>query len=125
LKRLGVTIIECPLAGRIKEIYFGDFVVVKSNIDEAYRRYYLAHALGHHLIHQKGNYLYCDSFDHLNTIKREAEAEDFAAHFLCGAKTPFLKMLRENAESPIEAVAEDLQVAPEILARRINMYVRN
>src|SRR5437879_2194469 len=111
LERLGVDVMEQPLRGRIREIYFGDFVVVKSRSEPVYRNYYLAHALGHHIIHKRGNYLYCDSISHLNTIKKEGEAEDFAACYLIRQHT-LIRVLSESDDSPLETVAEDLQVAP-------------
>jgi Zn-dependent peptidase ImmA (M78 family) len=110
LDRLGLEIIEYPLAGRIKEIYFGDFVVLSSGAEPLYRDYYLAHALGHHLIHKHGNYLYCDSISHLKKLKRESEAEDFAAFFLIPEKK-LLVSLREYLGEPLATVADALQVA--------------
>lgn len=123
LEKLGVEVMEQPLRGRIREIYFGDFVVVKSQSEAVYRDYYLAHALGHHIIHKKGNYLYCDSIRHLNTIKKEGEAEDFAACFLIGRHT-LTHVLSESGDSPLETVSANLQVAPEVLSRRIDVYRR-
>jgi Zn-dependent peptidase ImmA (M78 family) len=123
LERLGVEVVEHPLEGRIKEIYFGDYVVLKSGIAPPYREYYLAHALGHHVIHKKGNCLYCHSVNHLTTLKKESEAEDFAACFLIGRKAAARALIKWG-DCALEAAADNLHVAPEVLARRIQVLAR-
>jgi Zn-dependent peptidase ImmA (M78 family) len=48
---------EAELPERIPEIFFGDYVVLKSDLPQEKKRYYLAHALGHYFLHKGGNYL--------------------------------------------------------------------
>lgn len=117
----GVEVVDMPLAGRIKEIYFGTSVVVKSGISLVERTYYLAHALGHHVIHKTGNYLYCDSMSYLTTIRREREAEDFAAHFLI-TDADIEQQMSLYSESTLGFWAHQLGVSIHPLNRRIELY---
>ncbi len=72
-----------PFKGRLKERYFATSdgivqIAVDSNISLAEQKHMIAHALGHHFLHQ-GNYA------HINGIvqdKQEHQADDFAAVLL-------------------------------------------
>jgi Zn-dependent peptidase ImmA (M78 family) len=55
--RLNIKVLKAELPERIPEIFFGSYVVLKSDLPEAKKTYYLAHALGHYFLHQEGNYL--------------------------------------------------------------------
>lgn len=48
---LGLLVIEEPLKGRLKEVYFGDSIVVRRDLPKTEKRDLIAHAIGHHLMH--------------------------------------------------------------------------
>ncbi|PIU27931.1 MAG: hypothetical protein COW32_01080 [Candidatus Aquicultor secundus] len=78
----GVQIIYFALAGRLKELYFGDFIILKSGLPEAERHELIAHALGHHFLHA-GNHFFVSTSDTNPWDKlQERQAEVFAAYLL-------------------------------------------
>jgi len=54
--RLNVKVLEAELPQRLPEIFFGDYIVLKSDLPEERKVYYLAHALGHYFLHKEGNF---------------------------------------------------------------------
>ena len=76
-----IEIVEHNLSGRLKELYFGDYIVLKKQMPYPKKRHYLAHALGHHFLHT-GNHLFFAQMRYLQNNKEEAQAEVFAAHLL-------------------------------------------
>ncbi len=82
LKSEGVQIIYFALAGRLKELYFGDFIILKSGLPEPERHELIAHALGHHFLHA-GNHFFVSTSDTNPWDKlQERQAEVFAAYLL-------------------------------------------
>jgi hypothetical protein len=57
LARLNIKVLEAELPQRLPEVFFGDYVVLRSNLPEERKLYYLAHALGHYFLHKEGNFL--------------------------------------------------------------------
>jgi Zn-dependent peptidase ImmA (M78 family) len=62
LSKLNIRVLEADLPERIPEVFFGDYVVLKSDLPQAKKVFYLAHAMGHYFLHKEGNYfvLFCD-----------------------------------------------------------------
>ena len=77
----GIKIIYYALAGRMKELYFGDHIVLKSGLSEAERKELIAHALGHHFLHT-GNHLAVSSGTYSWDKLQERQADVFAAYLL-------------------------------------------
>jgi len=48
---------EAELPKRLPEIFFGDYIVLKSDLPQEKKIFYLAHAIGHYFLHKQGNYL--------------------------------------------------------------------
>lgn len=67
--------------GRVKEVYLGDSIGINKNECPKKQRELIAHALGHHFLHQ-GNHLYFERTDQFVTFKQEHEAQCFAAELL-------------------------------------------
>ncbi len=128
LAKLKLEVYETDL-GRIKEVYFRDLraIVVNPKIHHYQKRRVVAHALGHHLLHEckKANYFLSKRDDPLNWQKlmiKEREADVFASHLLIpGEKLdPLLKedWIKES-ENPISALAEEFQVPQDLMKKRI------
>ncbi len=81
LRELGVDVLDVPLSGRLKEIYFTDHIVIKAGLDGAERRQLLAHALCHHLMHA-GNHLNLQTRQYSFGNYHEKQADVFAAYLL-------------------------------------------
>ena len=67
--------------GRVKEVYLGDSIGINKNESPKKKRELIAHALGHHFLHQ-GNHLYFENRDQFTAFKQEHEAQYFAAELL-------------------------------------------
>ncbi|MCL5291220.1 MAG: ImmA/IrrE family metallo-endopeptidase [Actinobacteria bacterium] len=81
LDKLGIQAVDAPLAGRLKELYFGDVIVLKEGLSEAERRELIAHALGHHFLHA-GNHLAASKGAYSWDKFQERQADVFAAYLL-------------------------------------------
>ena len=57
LARLNIKVLEAELPQRLPEIFFGDYVVLRDDLPQHRRLFYLAHALGHYFLHKEGNFL--------------------------------------------------------------------
>ena len=71
--------------GRVKEVYLGDSIGIDQSSDPKKQRELIAHALGHHFLHQ-GNHLYFEGRNQFATFKQEHEAQCFAAELLMPKK---------------------------------------
>lgn len=81
LVALDIRVIDEPLAGRLRELYFGDFIVLKVGLSEPERRELTAHALGHHFLHA-GNHFAISNGAYSWDKYHERQAEVFAAYLL-------------------------------------------
>jgi len=111
-----IDIIEQPLAGRLKELFFGDYIILNSQLSHQQKRHLLAHALGHHFLHA-GNYLFFQQHRLGQNDKEEKQADEFAAHLL----------LPDNKLSPIihwdnHELADYFQVPPEFIDFRRQLF---
>lgn len=57
VSRLNIKVLEAELPERLPEIFFGDYIVLKSDLPKGLKVHYLAHALGHYFLHKEGNFL--------------------------------------------------------------------
>lgn len=71
--------------GRVREVYLGDSIGIDNSVDHKKQRELIAHALGHHFLHQ-GNHFYFESKDQFASFKQEHEAQCFAAELLMPRK---------------------------------------
>ena len=107
VRALGLEVITFPFRGRIKEMIIEGAIGVQPGLTRPWFRWYVAHAVGHHLLHV-GTSFYLDCWQWVNHAKAERQAEEFAARLLGGpdgwrssaselgipnAKIPLLKSL--------------------------------
>ncbi|MFZ5391661.1 MAG: ImmA/IrrE family metallo-endopeptidase [Patescibacteria group bacterium] len=114
-----IEVIEHPLSGRLKELYFGDYIILNNLLSHTKKRRYLAHALGHHFLHT-GNQLFFAKNRYHQNIKEEAQAEEFAAYLLI-PKQELTPILHLN----IEELAEHFQVPPQFINKRLLLAKNN
>ncbi len=117
LKKLGVDILDVPLAGRLKEVYFKDHVVLKEGLQQEERRQLLAHAIAHHLLHA-GNHLNLKSRTYSFGNYHEKQADVFAA-FLLMPEEEIEKLASDNLT--IHDLAEKFEVLPYFAKFRIGL----
>jgi hypothetical protein len=80
---LGLTVVTFPFRGRIREMIIDEIIGVRPGLERAWFRWYVAHGIGHHLLHV-GASLYVDSWQWVGHAKAERQAEEFAARLLGG-----------------------------------------
>ncbi len=73
---LGLTIFNWPLKGRVQEVKVGESVGVSSRLVPSWRRWAVAHAIGHHQLHP-GNHVWLRATTGL-AASMERQAEEFA-----------------------------------------------
>jgi len=112
---LNIQVIDATLAGRLKELYFGDHIILRANLSHNEKRHFLAHALGHHFMHT-GNYLFFQQHRYLQNDKEEMQAEEFAAHLLVPDRE-----LEPIADSPPAELASFFQVSEELITLRLKL----
>src|SRR3990172_8155793 len=78
---LGLILIEEDLEGRLKEVYFGDSIVIRRDLPYPEKRELVAHAIGHHLMHA-GNHLSMQERVYSFGNYHERQANVFAACLL-------------------------------------------
>jgi hypothetical protein len=80
---LGLEVVSFPFAGRIKEVIIRRTIGVQPGLPRPWFRWYVAHAMGHHLMHV-GTSFYLASWQWVNHAKAERQAEEFAAWLVGG-----------------------------------------
>ncbi len=80
-EELGLRVIEENLAGRLREVYFGDSIVIRRDLLDPEKRELVAHAIGHHLLHA-GNHLSMQNRVYSFGNYHERQANVFAAFLL-------------------------------------------
>ena len=80
---LGLEVVSFPFHGRIKEVIMGHTIGVQPGLPRPWFRWYVAHAIGHHVLHV-GTSFYLQSWQWVNHAKAERQAEEFAAWLVCG-----------------------------------------
>ena len=81
---LGLEVVDFPFQGRIKEMIVDGVIGVQPGLTRPWFRWYVAHAIGHHLMHV-GTSFYLDAWQWVSLAKAERQAEEFAAWLLAGA----------------------------------------
>ena len=105
----GITLDEWSFGGRVKEVYLGDSIGIRSHTNKRKRRELIAHALGHHFLHT-GNQLYFESCDQFVNFKQEFEAECFATELLMPRE-----LLFKTKQLPLATAADYFLVTKKFL----------
>ena len=79
----GLGVVSFPFAGRVKEVIIGRTIGVQPGLPRPWFRWYVAHAIGHHMLHV-GTSFYLESWQWVNHAKAERQAEEFAAWLVAG-----------------------------------------
>ena len=104
---LGMEVVTWPLTV-LKEMVIGDYICVSKRLDSGWRRWVIAHAIGHRLMHP-GNHTWVRF--HTGLAHRfEREAEDFACYLLLDASEAIHAGLTESWE-----IAEHFGVPDELV----------
>lgn len=114
-EKQNIEVIEKSLSGRLKELYFGDYIILNQNLTFPKKRHYLAHALGHHFLHT-GNRFFFAKMRYLQNSKEESQAEEFAAYLLIPDN-----ILTDIAHWPINELADYFQVSPRFIQFRLGL----
>jgi hypothetical protein len=80
---LDLDVVTFPFRGRIKEMIVERVVGVQPGLSRPWFRWYVAHAIGHHMLHA-GTSFYLESWQWVSRAKAERQAEEFAAWLLTG-----------------------------------------
>jgi len=107
---------ECliwPFLDPIKEVKQGRWIGIAQGLSPKERRYLIAHALAHHLMHC-GNQLSFRDWQETTRHKQEKEADCFAAHILIPEKE-----LSKIGQLPTWEIAEHFGVPEELVRQRM------
>jgi Zn-dependent peptidase ImmA (M78 family) len=111
-----IGIIEESMTGRLKELFFGDFIVLEESLSDAEKQELIAHALGHHFLHA-GNHLAASLGTYSWDKLQERQADVFAAYLLM----PKLNLTTRHFEKAISNVAEDFGVTESFAGFRLKL----
>ena len=81
LRSLGLEVVPWRFRGRLREVIFEGAIGIDASLPENWQRWLTAHAIGHHSLHT-GTSLYLASWQWVNRVKEERQAEEFAAGLL-------------------------------------------
>jgi Zn-dependent peptidase ImmA (M78 family) len=112
----GVQVIDVPLAGRLKELYFGDVIVLREGLLEPEKKELTAHALGHHFLHA-GNHMAASSGAYSWDKIQERQAEVFAAYLLM----PKLRLTTRHLQTAILNLVEEYGVTEKFARFRLKL----
>lgn len=118
LSKEKIDVLEVPLAGRFKEIFFGDYVVLKDSLSPEEKRELTAHALGHHFLHAGSHYAASKKIYTFSNY-HEKQADIFAAHLLIPDEK-FEKMLYHGI--PITEISEKFDITPKFANFKVKLY---
>ena len=118
LDALGIEVLEISLEGRVREIFFADYVVIKKDLSEPEKRELIAHALGHYFLHA-GNHLAFSQSPVAIDNYHERQADVFAACLLM----PESKINKSiNNKKPIFEVADIFYVSEALARFRCDLF---
>jgi Zn-dependent peptidase ImmA (M78 family) len=117
LERAGLMVFVRKLAGRLREFYVGDAIVLSDGLSRAERRELSAHALGHHLLHA-GNQWHQQGRTYSRANYQERQADVFAAFFLIPDDE--LESKLAMAAEP-HALAEEFEVPESFMRFRLEL----
>jgi Zn-dependent peptidase ImmA (M78 family) len=112
----GCEIVTWPFVYPVREVKRGRYIGIATGLPPKERRYLVAHALAHHLLHC-GNQL---AFHGLQTVilhKQEREADECAAHILVPEED-----LAKLGLAPLWEIADYFGIPEELARRRINDF---
>ncbi len=81
LTKLGIEVVPWHFNGRVREVVLEGHIGIDDRLSEAWSRWLTAHAIGHHLLHTGASF-YLESWQWVNRVKAERQAEEFAAGLL-------------------------------------------
>jgi len=121
VEKEGIISYKFPFRGRLKERYFATSdgivqIAVDLNISSAEQKHVVAHALGHHFLHQ-GNYAHIDG---IVQDKQEHQADDFAAALLVPPHT----LIRLRPTSAF-ALAQGYGIPLALAEKRVDIYIKH
>lgn len=116
--KLGLAVLEEDLEGRLREVYFGDSIVIRRDLPSSEKRELVAHAIGHHLLHA-GNHLSMQRRVYSFGNYHERQANVFAAYLLVAAEE-LVGALRTNASC--SEIAEQFGVTEELADFRMKLH---
>jgi len=112
----GIQVIEVPLAGRLKELYFGDIIILKDSLSSAEKKELTAHALGHHFLHV-GNHMAASSGAYSWDKLQERQAEVFAAYLLM----PKLRLTTRHYQTAVLNLVDEYGVTEKFAGFRLKL----
>lgn len=112
----GCEILDWPFLSPVKEVKQGRWIGIAKDLDERERRYLIAHALAHHMMHC-GNQLSFRAWQKTTVRKQEREAEECAAHILIPEAE-----LAKVVQMPVWEIAEYFGVPEELASQRITEF---
>lgn len=118
LEASGLRVLSRPLAGRLREVYFGDCIVLSDRLSARERRELAAHALGHHLLHA-GNQWHQQGQTYSRANYQERQADVFAAFYL--VPEPELAAALEDDRAP-HVLAERFQLPESFVRFRLRLH---
>jgi len=116
-RELDLIVLEEELEGRLSEVYFGDAIVVRSDLPRAVKRELVAHAIGHHLMHA-GNHLTLQGNTYSFGNYHEKQANVFAAWLLVPEHELTEKLAAGRA---LPDLAHDFGVTDELMMFRLQI----
>ena len=81
LTKLEIEVVPWRFNGRVREVVLEGYIGIDDRLSEAWSRWLTAHAIGHHLLHTGASF-YLESWQWVNRVKAERQAEEFAAGLL-------------------------------------------
>ena len=81
LSKLGIEVVPWHFNGRVREVVIEGHIGIDDRLSEPWSRWLTAHAIGHHLLHTGASF-YLESWQWVNRVKAERQAEEFAAGLL-------------------------------------------
>jgi len=111
-----IHVAEVPLAGRLKELYFGDVIILKDSLGSAEKKELTAHALGHHFLHA-GNHMAASSGAYSWDKLQERQAEVFAAYLLM----PKLRLTTRHYQTAVLNLADEYNVTEKFAGFRLKL----
>ena len=115
---LGLNVVTDRLAGRLKEYYYGNSIVISDRVSEKERRELVAHAIGHHLFHA-GNHLAMQKRIYSFGNYHEKQANVFAACLLMPSER-FRQLIKGRPR--IYEIAEHFGVQEELVRLRLLIW---
>jgi Zn-dependent peptidase ImmA (M78 family) len=116
LESEGIEVLEVELSGRLKELYFGEAIVLKDTLPEAEKQELIAHALGHHFLHA-GNHLAASSGSYSWDKLQERQADVFAAYLLM----PKLRLNTRHFQMAVSDLVQEYNITEKFAGFRLKL----